>query len=246
MAQPKLSNNDYQQLLEHTQACLENKSEQSIISAMSTLQNLVGFEYAVISQFDQKQNARRILKVVNHSYDLQWVSAYVGEKYIQIDPVIEQGIKTIGPFEWSTNEKVKPKRPQKFFNAARDFGLNTGVANLFTSHNSHSGQHDCYTIISMANVDRDRVELSKYLLQLMSPVLSESVSKCTVQQPVALSKREVEILKWMMAGKSAWETSIILSVSERTIRFHLANVYKKLDVVNCPHAIGEAMKLGLI
>ncbi|MDH5325268.1 MAG: LuxR C-terminal-related transcriptional regulator [Gammaproteobacteria bacterium] len=243
---PALKQRDYQQLLENTRQCLEDKSEKSITQAMSTLQNLVGFEYAVISQFDQKQNIRRILKVVNHSYDLQWVDAYVSEQYIQIDPVIEQGIKTVGPFEWSTNKKIKPKRPQQFFNAARDFGLKTGVANVFTSKQKAPLSHDYYTVISMANVEEPRVELSKYLLQLMSPVLSESVSKCTTRQPVCLSKREIEILKWMMAGKSAWETSIILSISERTVRFHLANVYKKLDVVNCPHAIGEAIKLGLV
>lgn len=244
--QNSLSTRDYHNLLDDTRQCLVEKSETSIIKTMSTVQNLVGFEYAVISQFDVKQNSRRILKVVNHSYDLKWVNVYVGEKYIQIDPVIEQGIATQGPFEWSTDKKIKTKQPLKFFNAARDFGLKTGVANVFTQPRSTPAHHNHFTVISMANVDLDRVSLSKYLLEILSPVLSESVSKCTADQPVNLSPREIEILKWMMAGKSAWETSVILSVSERTIRFHLANIYKKLDVVNCPHAIGEAIKLGII
>jgi DNA-binding CsgD family transcriptional regulator len=36
-----------------------------------------------------------------------------------------------------------------------------------------------------------------------------------------VSARELDCLKWNAAGKTAWEASVILGISERTVRFHL-------------------------
>ncbi|MCU7926976.1 MAG: helix-turn-helix transcriptional regulator [Candidatus Thiodiazotropha sp. (ex Dulcina madagascariensis)] len=61
-----------------------------------------------------------------------------------------------------------------------------------------------------------------------------------------LTKRETEVLEWIKEGKSTSETGIILSITERTVKFHLSNIYKKLDTLNRPQAISKAIKLGLI
>ena len=36
-----------------------------------------------------------------------------------------------------------------------------------------------------------------------------------------MSARELDCLKWTAAGKTAWEASVILGISEQTVRFHL-------------------------
>ena len=41
-----------------------------------------------------------------------------------------------------------------------------------------------------------------------------------VVDELKLSPRELECLKWAAAGKTAWETSIILDISEGTVKFH--------------------------
>ena len=38
---------------------------------------------------------------------------------------------------------------------------------------------------------------------------------------ILMSARELDCLKWTAAGKTAWEASVILGISERTVRFHL-------------------------
>ncbi len=61
-----------------------------------------------------------------------------------------------------------------------------------------------------------------------------------------LSDKELEILRWAKAGKTVWEISRIRDISEATVKFHLGNIYSKLDVSNRAQAVGEAVKRGLL
>lgn len=62
----------------------------------------------------------------------------------------------------------------------------------------------------------------------------------------ALSKREVECLKWAAAGKTDIEISLILSLSRATVRFHLRNASRKLNAVNKSQVLFKAAQLGYI
>lgn len=66
------------------------------------------------------------------------------------------------------------------------------------------------------------------------------------QQPVKLTKREIEVLTHVIQGKSSREVAEVLFVSKRTVDFHLANVYDKLHVSNRVQAFRRATRLGLI
>ena len=51
---------------------------------------------------------------------------------------------------------------------------------------------------------------------------------------------------WSAEGKTAWEISQILHISERTVVFHLQNASEKLGVVNRQQAVAHAISLGLV
>jgi len=61
-----------------------------------------------------------------------------------------------------------------------------------------------------------------------------------------ISTRERECLQWAAQGKTSWEMSQILNVSESTIIYHLRNATKKLDAANRMHAVVKAVKAELI
>lgn len=61
-----------------------------------------------------------------------------------------------------------------------------------------------------------------------------------------LSQRELEVLHWAAVGKSSWEMSMIIGVSERTVNFHLYQAARKLDVKGRRAACARATALGLI
>lgn len=63
---------------------------------------------------------------------------------------------------------------------------------------------------------------------------------------VRLSPRERECLRWTARGKTAWEISEILKLSQGTVTWHLNNAKAKLGVYGKSHAVVKALMLGLI
>ncbi len=63
---------------------------------------------------------------------------------------------------------------------------------------------------------------------------------------VRLTKREIEVLSLIAQGHSSKEAADNLYVSKRTVDFHLANIYDKLQVNNRVQAFRAATRLGLI
>ncbi|MDW8207599.1 MAG: LuxR C-terminal-related transcriptional regulator [Chloroherpetonaceae bacterium] len=68
----------------------------------------------------------------------------------------------------------------------------------------------------------------------------------TEDEPIKLTKREIEVLTLVIEGKSSKEVADMLYVSKRTVDFHLANIYDKLQVSNRVQAFRRAARLGLI
>jgi DNA-binding NarL/FixJ family response regulator len=61
-----------------------------------------------------------------------------------------------------------------------------------------------------------------------------------------LTKREVEILRLVAEGKSNSQVARSLWVTEQTVKFHLSNIYRKLDVANRTEAARWAQLNGLL
>ncbi len=60
-----------------------------------------------------------------------------------------------------------------------------------------------------------------------------------------LTRTELEILRWASEGKTIWEISRIRETSQAAVKFHLRNIYGKLQVNNRVQAMNEAARLGL-
>ncbi|MBI3229769.1 MAG: autoinducer binding domain-containing protein [Burkholderiales bacterium] len=70
--------------------------------------------------------------------------------------------------------------------------------------------------------------------------------KLVPESEVVLTTREREVMLWTAEGKTAYEVGQILSVSERTINFHINNVVAKLGASNKIQAAVKAAILGLL
>lgn len=66
------------------------------------------------------------------------------------------------------------------------------------------------------------------------------------QRGVRLTPTEVRVLSLIAQGHSSQEAADKMVVSKRTVDFHLANVYQKLQVRNRVMALRTASRLGLI
>jgi len=65
-------------------------------------------------------------------------------------------------------------------------------------------------------------------------------------QQILLSARELDCLKWTAEGKTAWEASVILGITERTVRFHLNAAREKLQCTTTAQAVAKAVKDNMI
>ncbi|QNA90907.1 hypothetical protein G4G28_00210 [Massilia sp. Dwa41.01b] len=108
-----------------------------------------------------------------------------------------------------------------------------------------------------AFVRKDQSSEDQELLDGLTPYLSAAIGRLSANavvakaqgkqsEPIVLTTREKEILQWVAVGKSCGETGSILGVTERTVKFHLQNVYRKLAVVNRAQAVTVAHQYALL
>jgi DNA-binding CsgD family transcriptional regulator len=63
-------------------------------------------------------------------------------------------------------------------------------------------------------------------------------------QAVKLTPREREALQWIAAGKTSWEASMILRVSEKAIDKIIASAVVKLNAVTRAQSVANAIRAG--
>lgn len=73
----------------------------------------------------------------------------------------------------------------------------------------------------------------------------ENTSEKSVED-YSLSKREIEVLEEISKGSEYTKIADNLFISPKTVRKHIENIYKKLQVHNKMHAVQKAQKHNLI
>lgn len=74
----------------------------------------------------------------------------------------------------------------------------------------------------------------------------DHVTRRAAAAPAVLTRREIQCLKWGSAGKTDAEISLIMSISVPTVRFHMTNAARKLNVTGRSQAIYRAATLGYV
>ena len=74
------------------------------------------------------------------------------------------------------------------------------------------------------------------------------LSRRAAQGPdhLALSEREVEVLQLMARGSANKQIAGDLSITESTVKTHVANIFQKLEVSHRTEAVTKAMSQGII
>lgn len=126
-------------------------------------------------------------------------------------------------------------------------GLNGG----FTVPIVHSFSTMTTLVIGLDDVSR--YESKKALLYSAALHLMDSVKR--IRFPISsawdfaknnkpsppLSPRESEIISWIALGKSSWEVSKIISISEHTVNDHIESAIRKLSAKNRTEAVAIAL-----
>jgi LuxR family transcriptional regulator, quorum-sensing system regulator BjaR1 len=179
----------------------------------------------------------------------QWITHYLKSDFIHVDPVIRKVRQSTMPFLWSEAHYSADDRPAaRVMNEAKAFGLSEGFAVPIISVDG------AQAIVTFGAPHFDIPERHRRALHVVAIFAHSQIrdirkagsgSKPSPRK-VHLSSREVECLRWAAAGKTAWETSEILHLSEQTVAQYMKSAAKKLGAQNKGHAIAEAMRASLI
>jgi len=187
--------------------------------------------------------------IVISGYPEEWRKHYEENNYLAVDPTVEYCREKLVPITWEEITRHGDDR-HECLDIARDFGLKDGISVPVHSVGSQWG------MISVACEKFENEKTSKIVseqLNLLAPHVHEAVRRNILKEraeqegkAVVLTSREKEVLLWSSEGKTTSEVAIILSITERTVTFHLQNTLKKLNVTNRTHAVARAISLGLI
>lgn len=184
--------------------------------------------------------------LVFDTYPLPWHERYAARNYLAIDPTVQHGLRSLLPLVWS-DELFQSVRG--FWEEARAHGLRYGWAQPC---------RDPAGIAGMLTVSRSHEELTDAELRIKAPQLAWLTQvahagmarlllrRCLPEPAQALTRREVEVMRWTAEGKTAEQVAAILGISTRTVNFHVANVVAKLGVANRTAAAIHAAMLGLL
>ena len=81
---------------------------------------------------------------------------------------------------------------------------------------------------------------------LLQPVVASKLMHHLHTQPDDLTPRELEVLQCLARGDSNKEVAITLSITERTVKFHVSAIIAKLGASNRTEAVTMAAQRGLI
>jgi DNA-binding NarL/FixJ family response regulator len=99
----------------------------------------------------------------------------------------------------------------------------------------------------LASAIRQAFEHSVYLAGRRTPARLRAVNgNGAAPEAAALTTRELEILRLVAEGHSNAELARMLWVTEQTVKFHLSNIYRKLNVANRTEASRWAQVNGLL
>jgi DNA-binding CsgD family transcriptional regulator len=242
------SRNDLMKLLELAHCCIKASSDKEEVDQIVDLtRNVIPFSSMVICLDNiatpDPQTSRQLL---NYGYSGEWVELYFRKSFQLQDPILKAAEHEAGAFSWSSGYARQAQPSQEFIGLSRDFVGSNGIACAVSGRARSST-----TLISMTLPGHERAEDYVDALEYLAPHLHEifnrqgSLNRNSLLAP-EISQREVEVLHWAKEGKSTWDISNILSISERTVKFHFGNIFRKLDVLNRSQAIAKAIHFGVI
>lgn len=236
------NNGSFEKVFEFVETCGSLTSVDAVLVAVKSIAEQFGFSSFIITGLPLPNRPLDPL-VLGNAWPVGWSERYLSQDYFHIDPVGQHAFTTSAPFRWgSVPYRKDVKRAQQMMGEAVEFGLKDGVlVPIFTA----TGWQSAISYASEHRLDVGPKEMAAaHLLAITAHGRLRTLlgDEHAVRQK--LTPREREVLTWAAAGKSAWETSSILGVSETTVITHLDNVRRKLNVANTTQAVVVALQTG--
>lgn len=232
----------------HLVQLLNSKDVASWSDTLRVLGEQLGFDQVLVGMVSSR-HAQLDRAFLQSNYSTEWRQHYDAERLAYVDPTVSHCLTSSLPVVWERDLFVTAAECA-LYEEACGHGIVTGVTLPIHGPNGEFG------VLSFASDTKPGAAFSRQIQQI-TPALTlvrdyVFASSLRFFEPAGkegvprLTRRELEILNWVMAGKSSWEISMITRCSEATVNFHLANVRQKFNVNTRQQAVVKAISLGII
>lgn len=166
--------------------------------------------------------------------------AYERDGWADRDPLLSYAARGLNPLYW-TQETWKSQRKLDYLEYIRSSGLVSGVT---VPLSRKRGAVSALTLLSWSDQSHSGdVKHAASIIGMVAEQRAAAIGLTTGQSSPkaenfkALTQLQREILKWMAAGKSNPEISIILGTSKRAVDYHAIEIFKKLEVSSRTQAV---------
>lgn len=235
------------------------EDEGAVLSLLKEWSGKIGFEeFGFASKYTADfSNVSQSKTYIAHTYESTNLKHYYDqlkqpETAIQ-DARVQCSLLGIPSGAWHKNGNTSSaKLVEKFIPSAQmhlrlagDFGLECGVTVPLHVRRSE------WCFFSFTRCEKTNIADLEHTVSEMSYAAHSVISAMDrLLYPagsfIKLTVREKEVLRWTAIGKTSWEISVILKISERTVNFHLSEAAQKLGVRGRRAACTTAMAQGLI
>jgi LuxR family quorum sensing-dependent transcriptional regulator len=229
--------------LDFVDAIEASTTSASVVSQFEKMIGDLGFHAYIMAGIPAPGQTLAQVTVAN-GWPAEWFELYNRENLSAVDPVARHCVDTLNPFEWKDvpYDRERDLAAQEVMMRARDFRFHEGFC--IPLH-----YDDATSAISLAG-ERPYLDAeTKSALHLMGVFAHGRLRALARPAPAAasgltsrrLSDAEAEVLRWAAHGKTAWETSQILGISERNVRWHLEEAQRKLMAPNKTATVARAL-----
>jgi DNA-binding CsgD family transcriptional regulator len=219
------------------------KTVAGVWTALQAAAHEVGFSYGIACFLPGERSLGST--TFANTLPQDWLGNYTANGYQADDPLFARCMTPGRSSVWKLDEWQQTASPLRrhWIDDNRAAGLNAGV--LITDHSDGTPK-----VINLcgANTDlRAQHHLVLHMAGLEALLRMREIGLHLADAPlVPLSARELECLKWVGAGKSDWDISVILAISEKSVNAYIERAKHKLGVTSRAQALVMALRHNLI
>jgi LuxR family quorum-sensing system transcriptional regulator CciR len=199
------------------------KSSDELFTLMQDVTVEIGFQYfALINHVDFRQSLHGVIQIEN--YPAPWSKQFIAHGLYSKDPVLCASLVSNAGFPWVDVPKMitlTPTQEEILSNAAKN-----GLGDGYTVPANIPGEF--YGSCSFAMRDGLKAPVKNYpLAHVIGAFAYQAARRLTRSgdmfdsQVPRLTTRQRDCLVWAIKGKTDWEISKILGVSQETVSRHL-------------------------
>jgi LuxR family quorum-sensing transcriptional regulator LasR len=225
----------------------ECTSCEQIHDALAAICATLGFDGFLFGGRYQTGGTRYVEQIVSN-YSPSWRARYQDPDFIHADPTFDHARTSISPLVWS--DRIYASAAQRAYQQeALRHGLAEGAT--FPVHGRNGDVARLNLSLTRADAPaRAHVRAMLMWGALLATMTHEATGRVVRQRghpaPPALTRREAEVLDWIAAGKSNWEISRLVAITEHGVSHHVRNILLKFEV-GCRHqAVAKAIAFGVL